>query len=349
LSVAGLPAGVSARFNPSSVTLGAGSVLTVNTSSATAAGSYTLTVTGMSGTLTHSVPVVLIVSAPADGTNLDIGTPALAGSGSLSAGVWTLAGSGADIWGSSDQFHFDSWTLPGDGAITARVVSVTNTSFYTKAGVMMRQSLSANAAYAFAAALPSLSVFQYRTAAGAGAAGSGYYGVVYPMWVRLVRANGNMTAYASADGAAWQQMGSTVSVGLSGPVYAGLAVTAQDNTKLNTAVFDHVSITGPDATSGIADFLVAASPAAQTVTAGSSGSSTAQITAENGFTGVVNLSVTGLPAGATAVFNPASVTGGGTAALTISAATGTAGTYSLNVAGISGTARRIAPLTLTIK
>ena len=93
--------------------------------------------------------------------------------------------------------------------------------------------------------------------------------------MRVVRANGNLTAYQSADGATWQQMGNTVSVGLSGTVYAGLAVSSQDNTKLNTAVFDHVSITGPDTTSGAADFLVAASPSAQTIATGSSGAWTA--------------------------------------------------------------------------
>jgi uncharacterized protein YdeI (BOF family) len=342
LSVAGLPASASAWFNPALVTLGAGSVLTVNTSSATPAGTYNLTVTGTSGTLTHPVALTLTVTAPADGINLDIGTPGLAGSGGLSAGTFTVKGSGADIWGTSDQFHFDYWTLPGDGTITARVVSVTNTSFYAKAGVMMRQSLNANAPYAFAAALPSLSVFQYRTGAGDSASSSGYYAAAYPAWVRVVRANGNLTAYASADGAAWRQMGNTVSVGLIGTVYAGLAVSAQDNTKLNTAVFDNVSVTGPDAASGIADFLLGA--------VGGSGAWTVQITPENGFTGVVNLSVSGLPSGATAVFSPASLTGGGSAALTISAAAGTVpGTYSPSVVGASGTKTRIVPIALVIK
>jgi hypothetical protein len=214
----------------------------------------------------------------------------------------------------------------------------------------MRQSLSANAAYAFAAALPSLSVFQYRTSAGASAASSGYYPAAYPLWVRVVRANGNLTAYQSADGTTWQQMGNTVSVALSGTVYAGLAVSSQDNTKLNTAVFGHVSITGPDSTSGAADFLLAASPSAQTIAAGGSGAWTAQVTAENGFTGIVSLSVTGLPAGATALFSPASLTGGGNAALTISGAANTLpGTYSLNLVGAGGTKTRIVPLNLTIK
>jgi uncharacterized membrane protein/uncharacterized protein YdeI (BOF family) len=349
LSVTGLPAGASAWFNPSQVNIGSGSVLTVNTSSALAAGTYNLTLTGTSGALTHTAALTLTVNAAADGTNLDIGTPALAGSASLSAGAWTVKGSGADIWGTSDQFHFDYWTLPGDGTITARVVSVTNTSFYAKAGVMMRQSLSANSAYAFAASLPSLSVFQYRTGTGASASTSGYYGAAYPVWVRVVRANGNLTGYASPDGVTWQKMGNAVSVGLTGTVYAGLAVTSQDNTKLNTAIFDNMSVTGPDATSGTADFLIASSPVALTMTAGGNGAATAQITAENGFAGIVNLSVAGLPTGVTAAFSPASVTGSGSASLTISAAGSTSpGTYSLNLVGTSGALTRIVPLTLLV-
>src|SRR6266566_1605692 len=36
----------------------------------------------------------------------DIGNPALAGSDSLSNGTWTISGSGTDIGGTADQFHF---------------------------------------------------------------------------------------------------------------------------------------------------------------------------------------------------------------------------------------------------
>jgi uncharacterized membrane protein len=349
LTVTGLPAGASAWFNPTAVAIGSASVLNVNTSSATHGGTYNLTVTGTSGTLTHSVTMTLTVSAPADGTNLDIGTPSLAGSGSLNGATWTVTGSGSDIWGTNDQFHFDYWALPGDGTITARVVSVTNTSFYAKAGVMLRQSLDAGSAYAFAAALPTLAVYQYRTAEGASASGSGYYSATYPIWLRLVRANGNLTAYNSSDGVTWQQMGSTVSVAWNGTIYAGLAVTSQNNTKLNTAVFDNLSITGPDSTSGTPDFLVASTPLAQTIAAGSNGAFMTQVVAENGFTGIVNLSVAGLPSGATGTFSPASITGGGSATLTIATTANTsAGSYSLNLTGSGATQTRIAPLTLGV-
>src|SRR5207253_2898724 len=37
----------------------------------------------------------------------DVGSPTPAGSQSLSSGTWTIQAGGADIWGTSDQFHFD--------------------------------------------------------------------------------------------------------------------------------------------------------------------------------------------------------------------------------------------------
>jgi len=348
-AITGLPPGAAASFKPATAALGTASVLTVNTSSATIAGAYNLTVTATSGALVHSATLIFNVTTPFDGNNADIGTPGIAGAGSVSAGAWTISGSGADVWGTSDQFHFDYWMLPGDGTITARVVSVTNTSFYAKAGVMIRQSLNANSSYGFAAALPSLSVYQYRAAAGTPAFSSGYYPATYPVWVRLVRANGNLTAYNSANGVTWAPMGSPVSVAFTGAVYAGLAVTSQNNSKLNTAVFDNVSITGPDSASGTADFLMQATPLAQTIAVGASATVAIQITAENGFAAVVNLSLTGLPAGASAVFSPASLTGGGASVLTISTASTTpAGTYSLNLVGSGGAKTRIAPLNLVI-
>ena len=44
-----------------------------------------------------------------------------AGSASASAGTFTIAGAGADIWGTSDAFRFAYIQLPGDGTIVARV------------------------------------------------------------------------------------------------------------------------------------------------------------------------------------------------------------------------------------
>src|SRR3954447_14617094 len=51
----------------------------------------------------------------------DIGAPALGGSANfdMPSDTWTLAGSGADIYGTSDQFHFTSRPMSGDGSAIA--------------------------------------------------------------------------------------------------------------------------------------------------------------------------------------------------------------------------------------
>jgi uncharacterized protein (DUF58 family) len=87
----------------------------------------------------------------------------------------------------------------------------------------------------------------------------------------------------------------------------------------------------------VPNFTVSASPSSQTVTAGNNTSYTATITPVNGFSGTVNLSVSGLPSGASGSFNPTSVTGSGSSTLTVTTSTSTAaGTYTLTITGISG-------------
>jgi len=54
--------------------------------------------------------------------------------------VWTIHGSGGDIWNASDQFHFVWQSVSGDSSIVARLTSQQNTSICTKAGIMYRAS-----------------------------------------------------------------------------------------------------------------------------------------------------------------------------------------------------------------
>src|SRR5439155_1017241 len=63
LSVSGLPGGASGSFTPHPAT--ASSTLSVTTSKSTPPGTYTLTVTGVSGGLTRTITVALVVGAPA--------------------------------------------------------------------------------------------------------------------------------------------------------------------------------------------------------------------------------------------------------------------------------------------
>ena len=218
------------------------------------AGFYAVTASanGYSSSTADSVPVTVDVVTTLDlpltvlpagtGTDADIGGPALVGSGSVNGGVYTVSGSGSDIWGASDQFHFYFWTMSGDGTVTARVVGQTNTDGWAKAGVMIRETLNANSAYAIAALTPANGVnMQYRASTGALAVHNWQLAGGAPTWVRLVRTGSSVQAYASANGTSWNALGGAVAVPMAGTVYAGLVVCAHNNGVLSTVRFDNVT------------------------------------------------------------------------------------------------------------
>jgi hypothetical protein len=60
--------------------------------------------------------------------------------------------------------------------------------------------------------------------------------------VRLVRTGDKFTGYVSADGQDWKWVDS-IAVHMGKTVYVGLALTAHNNTELNSTLFDHVTIT----------------------------------------------------------------------------------------------------------
>jgi hypothetical protein len=111
---------------------------------------------------------------------------------------------------------------------------------------------------------------------------------------------------------------------------------------------------GGTATSGASftvttpDFSLAASPATQTIRPGGSASYTVTVTPSGGFAGNVALSVSGLPSGATATFNPPSTTS--TSTLTVQTANNTKpGMVTLTITGQSGNLSRTATVGLQLK
>jgi len=174
----------------------------------------------------------------------DLGAVGVAGTAMFQNGVFTVGGSGADIWGTADAFRFVHLPLSGNGVITARVLSVENTDGWAKAGVMIRAGLNASSAHAFVAVTPNNGVaFQYRSSAGGNSSNNNIPGLRAPYWVRLARSGNTFTAYRSADGVNWVQMGSAT-ISMAATVYVGLAVTSHNNSRLCTATFDNVSAPG---------------------------------------------------------------------------------------------------------
>jgi glucose/arabinose dehydrogenase len=179
---------------------------------------------------------------PAPWQAQSVGAVGLTGSASLVNGTFTLQGSGADINGTNDAFFYTAQKLSGDGEIKARVVSVQNTAPGAKAGVMLRTSLTANAAHSLLSISPIEGVaFERRDETDFGTALVSGGAIAAPRWVRLVRSGNQISGYHSANGINWTLV-STATLNFPTEIFAGLAVTAANNAALCTAVFDNVSV-----------------------------------------------------------------------------------------------------------
>ncbi len=184
-------------------------------------------------------------SLPGGWSGADLGAVGIPGGASENAGTYTISGSGSDIWGTDDAFHFVSQTLAGDGEIRARVTSQSNSDAWAKAGVMIRDGTASNAAHALMAVTPGNGfAFQYRTTA-AGASSNATGPALNPVpnnWVRLTRSGSIITSYVSVDGANWTLV-SSATITMGATVNVGLAVCSHNNSTFSTATFDNVTIT----------------------------------------------------------------------------------------------------------
>ncbi len=197
---------------------------------------YYLEITGNLGKLTYTPP-----ASTTSWQDADVGAVGQTGRSTVNGLTYTLFGSGSDIWGTNDSFHYLYRALDGDGQITARVISVQNTDPYAKAGVLFRESLSDNAMNVMMN-LTALNgpEFGYRNATNTSMITTSLTGAA-PYWVRLVRTGNNFKGFASADGITWSLTGD-VTIPIGKLLLVGLGVTAHNNSELNSSVFDNVSI-----------------------------------------------------------------------------------------------------------
>lgn len=91
--------------------------------------------------LTLAVAAPARAQLPSGFTAKDIGDPGAVGSTRVENGVWTIQGSGADIWDSADSFHFAYTEVKGDGSISARILGTDGGDpSWVKAGLMIREN-----------------------------------------------------------------------------------------------------------------------------------------------------------------------------------------------------------------
>ena len=175
--------------------------------------------------------------------NALVGPVGVPGSSQFDGTTHTLSASGIDIWDTSDSFRYTYQTLPGNGSIVARVASLAGPNEWTKAGVMIRASLSPGSAHGFVLLSRDFGLaFQRRTTEGGMSTHTSGSAGTAPQWVCLTRNGQVVTASTSVDGVTWTDFGSdTLAIG-TGPVLVGLAVTSHDDGAVATATFDSVSV-----------------------------------------------------------------------------------------------------------
>lgn len=158
----------------------------------------------------------------------------------------TMTARGADIYGTSDQFLFSPIpTVPppalvnGNGSIEIKVLSVTNTDPYTKAGIMFRSGSAANATNVSIFVTPGHGIsFQRRTTTGGSTTTSELAGRTAPQWLRLTRSGSTFTGFASNDRVTWTQVGPAVTIsGFPAEPLAGMALTSHNASVTATATF----------------------------------------------------------------------------------------------------------------
>lgn len=184
---------------------------------------------------------------PASGfSNLDIGSPQLAGSARPVENGWAIIAGGADIWEKSDQFHFVCKPVSGDFDIAVRVESFTPAHLYSKAGLMIRETLKADSPHlmflVFAENAPrnnNLGAYEMQFRLLPGGDCQAIYPVVRPpappefpaafpnSWMRVQRRRDQFSAFASTDGRTWK-LYAVHTLALGDVVYAGPALTSHN-------------------------------------------------------------------------------------------------------------------------
>jgi hypothetical protein len=223
------------------------------------------------GDLQANGDATFVNPSPAPGTigiftaHQDIGTtgdPGTAGTATFdnTTAMYTLTASGSDIWDTADHMQYIYKPMNGDGEIIARVVSINNTDYWSKAGIMIRQDTSAGSLDAFMLETGGVApnahnepVFQWRPSAGGGTSDTGNHpggdvGNRAPIWLRLVRSGNTFTGYWAADvnngqsHGSWRNLGSNQTVPMGTSVLVGLGLTAHNNSTVASAQFDHVTV-----------------------------------------------------------------------------------------------------------
>ena len=180
----------------------------------------------------------------------DIGGVGASGGATFDGSTFTVTGAGADIWDSADEFQFAYTPISGDFDLVTRVKAVQNVSQWTKAGLMLREQLTAGARHGSIFVTPTTVkgiAFQRRTTMDGPSVSTAGPAITAPVWLRLSRTGDVVSAfYRTSDSGDWTSIGTQAFAALTPHLLVGLAVSSHVDATLATATFDHVQIIPPD-------------------------------------------------------------------------------------------------------
>jgi regulation of enolase protein 1 (concanavalin A-like superfamily) len=156
--------------------------------------------------------------------------------------ITAVMSAAVDTSATIDQVTFVNGALTGDGTLVTRVDSFDRLEDGVRAGLMVRDSLSAGSRQVFAYVSPmAVAGFQWRDVTGAARSTTAGTSGSLPMWLKVRRTGNQFTTYRSTNGTDWLQVAQqTVTMGST--VRVGLAV-ASEGKRRSTARFSLTSLT----------------------------------------------------------------------------------------------------------
>jgi hypothetical protein len=385
LSVSGLPTGTTGTFNPTTISGGNGSSkLTVTTGSTTPTGVYTVTVRATSGSLTHTGTATLVVSKSGGTTAINLGSGFSTAAGMQFNGHTALNEGRLQLTDTTTTSEASSafWTTPVNvqnfnTVFTFQLLNANADGFtftLQNAGVTALGWPGGGLGYgkfssATAQILKSVAVkFDLYSNSGEGTNSTGIYvNGVAPTTPATTMTGGINIHNSDVFVVQMTYNGTTLTMTITDTAATSNTFTKSFPINIpstvggNTAFVGFTAGTGGQTATqqilawtygtntGTPNFSLGVSPSAQSVAQGSSTTYTTTITALNSFTGTVNLAASGLPTGATAKFNPTSITNAGSSVMTVTTVSTTpVGTYPLTVTATSGALSHTAGTSLTV-
>ena len=348
-SISGLPAGATAIFAPASVAGSGTSSLAISTTASTPIGSYPLTISGTDGVLTRTAPITLVVTVPDFSLSATPASQTIVNGGSASYTATVAA-----LNGYTGTVSFSVSGLPAGATATFSPASVTNsgsstlaittTSGTTPAGSYVLTITASDGTLTHTANV-SLSITDFTLSA-TPSTQTISVGSSTSYTVTATALNGFAgPVNLSVSGVPTFATGTFNPVSLPGSGSSTLTVATTGNTPAGVY---NLTVTASDGVSSLSvpltlvvnpagDFSLSVSPSSQTVIQGQNIGYGVTVSSSGGFKDIVAMSISGLPAGTAATFNPGSVQGSGLSSLSITTSTSTpAGTYVFTVTGTSG-------------